>query len=112
MISAVFRQARRNLNIAGILVGLTNRLIILAGFFLYYFSKYGQHHTQYLKDTIVTVLLMLIGFVLANITFNIPQNSGLYDLEISLDVLEHDNDNSLKLVLKRRRRSMAITIAL
>jgi hypothetical protein len=55
---------------------------------------------------------MLIGFVFGNITFNIQQNSGFYALEISLDVLEHDNDNSLELVSKRRKRKMTITIAL
>lgn len=112
VIIAVFKQVRRNLNIAGVLVGITNPLFIITGSFIYYFYKYGPGHTQDIEDTLVTIILMLIGFVLGYAAFSVQQNSLLNDLEISIDVLENDNDNSLDLVAKRRKRRMAITLAL
>ena len=112
VIAAVFKQSRKNLNLAGLLVGLTNPLIILAGSYIYYFNKYGQGHTQNLEDILVTTLLMLIGFVFGYATFSVQQSSLLNDLEISLEALNNESNDSIELVAKRRRRRTTITIVL
>ena len=112
VIAAVFKQARRNLNIAGLLVGFTNPLIILAGSFIYYFNTYGLGFKQTLEDTLVTILLMLIGFVFGYAAFSMQQNSLLNDLEISLEILDNESNDTIELVAGRRKRRTAMTIAL
>ena len=112
VIAAVFKQARRNLNIAGVLVGFTNPLIILAGSFIYYFNKYGLGFKQTLEDTLVTILLMLIGFVFGYAAFSVQQNTLLNDLEISLEILDNESNDTIELVAGRRKRRTAMAIAL
>ena len=46
---------------------------------------------------------MLIGFVFGYAAFTMQQNSILNDLEISLEVLDHESNGALELVAARRK---------
>ena len=55
---------------------------------------------------------MLIGFVFVYAAFTMQQNSILNDLEISLEILDHESNGALELVAARRKRRTAMTMAL
>ena len=105
-----YNEIKQRLNISSLLVGLTNPLFILAGSFVYFYNKYGFSYRQDMEDTLVTIILMSIGFILGYVAFRLQQQSQLVDLETSLEILNNESDDSIHLIAKRRRRRLIIAI--
>jgi len=112
VIGDVFKQIKSNLTVAGLLVAITNPLLILTGSFLYYYNKYGPSYSQDEQDLVVTTIILLVGFVFGYATFSVQHNSQLNDLETSLAVLNGESEYTIAVIASRRRRRMIIVIAL
>ena len=112
LISTILVNTRRTISKLGLLVSITNPLIIVAGSYLYFYNKYGTGLVQSTEDITVTLVLMFIGFMINYVAFTVQQNSQLNDLEISNHVLITNDNSGLKSIVKRRKRRLAITFSL
>ncbi|MEN8250505.1 MAG: hypothetical protein ABFS32_16340, partial [Bacteroidota bacterium] len=104
VVTYALQDIKSRLNLSSLLVGLTNPLFILAGSFVYFYNKYGTSYRQDTEDTIVTMTIMAIGFILGYTAFKLQQQSQLNDLETSLEIINNESDESIQLIAKRRRR--------
>lgn len=112
VVAQTLNLIKSRLKLSSLLIGLTNPIFILTGSFVYYYFKYGTGYQQDPMDTLVTVIIMTIGFVIGYAAFKLQQQAQLNDLETSLAILSNESDEPLQYIAQRRKRRIILSIGL